>query len=44
MKMTGVERVIKALNREEPDIVPHFELVYDRKVIDAIVPEPPLRS
>ncbi len=38
MAMTGVDRVIKALKREEPDVVPHFELIHDQKVRDAILP------
>ena len=38
MKMNGVERVVKALRREEPDMVPHFELAVDPKVRNAILP------
>jgi uroporphyrinogen decarboxylase len=38
MKMNGVERVVKALRREEPDVVPHFELAVDPKVWNAILP------
>ena len=38
MKMTGVERITKALNRETPDVVPHFELIIDPKVREAILP------
>ena len=38
MTMTGVDRVIKALKRDEPDTVPHFELIHDPKVRDAILP------
>ncbi len=38
MGMTSVERVIKALKLEEPDVVPHFELLHDKKVRDAILP------
>ena len=38
MTMTGVERIIKALKRETPDIVPHFELIIDPKVREAILP------
>jgi uroporphyrinogen decarboxylase len=38
MGITGVERVIKALNKEEPDVVPHFELIHDIKVREAILP------
>ncbi|MFC1885875.1 uroporphyrinogen decarboxylase family protein [Thermodesulfobacteriota bacterium] len=36
--MTGVERVIKALKREEPDRVPHLELGIDKKVREALLP------
>jgi hypothetical protein len=36
--MTGVERMIKALRREEPDRVPHMELGIDKKVREALVP------
>jgi len=38
MKMMGVERIIKALKREEPDVVPHFELMHHQKIRDAILP------
>jgi uroporphyrinogen decarboxylase len=38
MKMTGTERMIKALKGEIPDTVPHFELVIDPKVREAILP------
>ncbi len=38
MKLTGAERVLKAINRQEPDTVPTFELVIDRKVRDGIKP------
>lgn len=38
MKMTGVERVVKALKREEPDTVPTLELLIDKKVREAILP------
>jgi uroporphyrinogen decarboxylase len=38
MTMTGVERIIKALKREEPDRVPHMELGVDRKVSEALLP------
>lgn len=38
MKMTNLERVLKALNREEPDMVPTLELLHDRKVMEAILP------
>jgi len=36
--MTGVERIIKALKREEPDRIPHMELGIDKKVREALVP------
>ena len=38
MKMTNLERVIKALKREEPDMVPTLELLHDKKVREAILP------
>jgi len=38
MKMTNLERVIKALNCEEPDVVPTLELLHDKKVREAILP------
>ena len=38
MAMTGVERVLKALHREEPDRVPHMELGVDRRVREALFP------
>jgi len=38
MTMTGVERILKALNREEPDTVPHMELGVDGKVREALLP------
>ncbi|MBW2084987.1 MAG: hypothetical protein JRI54_03040 [Deltaproteobacteria bacterium] len=36
-KLTGQERVLKALNLQEPDMVPHYDGV-DRKVMNAILP------
>jgi len=36
-KLTGLERVLKAVKLEEPDVVPHFERVAKR-VSDAILP------
>ncbi len=36
--MNGLERMRKALKREEPDQVPHFELLIDPKVRKAIKP------
>ena len=38
MKMGGVERVVKALKKEEHDMVPHFELIHDIIVREAILP------
>jgi uroporphyrinogen decarboxylase len=38
MKMTGRDRVVKALRGELPDVVPHFELLHDQKVRQAILP------
>ena len=37
-KSTNLERVFKALNLQEPDVVPTFELLVDQKVQDAILP------
>ncbi len=37
-KLTNSERVIKALNLEEPDVVPTFETIIDPKVRNAILP------
>lgn len=37
-EMTSAERVMRALRREEPDRVPHFEWIIDRKVREAIIP------
>ena len=37
-KLTNLERVFRALARQEPDYVPTFELIIDQKVRDAILP------
>lgn len=37
--MNGLERIRRALRREEPDRVPHFEFIVDKKVRDAIKPD-----
>lgn len=37
--MTSKERVLSALRREEPDRVPHFEWLVDRRVRQALCPE-----
>ena len=37
-KLTSEERIMRALRREEPDRVPHFEWIIDRKVREALVP------
>jgi uroporphyrinogen decarboxylase len=39
MEMTSEERVLCALRREEPDRVPHFEWLVDRKVRAALCPD-----
>lgn len=44
MKMSGVERFVTALNNQEPDRVPHMELLHDQKVRDAILPEATLED
>jgi uroporphyrinogen decarboxylase len=36
--MTSAERVMRALRREQPDRIPHFEWIIDRKVREAICP------
>lgn len=36
--MTSRERVLAVLQRQEPDRVPHFEWLVDRKVRDALLP------
>ena len=35
-KLTGLERILKTVKHQEPDRVPHFELLIDKKVRDAI--------
>ena len=37
-ELTPKERILRALRREEPDRVPHFEWLVDRKVRNAILP------
>ncbi len=37
-EMTSAERVMRALRRQEPDRIPHFEWIIDRKVREAICP------
>jgi len=37
-KLSSAERVMRVLRREEPDRVPHFEWIIDRKVREAICP------
>jgi uroporphyrinogen decarboxylase len=37
-ELTSAERVMLALNRQQPDRVPHFEWLVDRKVREALVP------
>lgn len=37
-RMTSAERVMRVLRREEPDRIPHFEWIIDRKVRQAICP------
>ena len=37
-QMSSVERVLRTLRREEPDRIPHFEWIIDRKVREAICP------
>lgn len=37
-KLTNVERVFKALDRQELDMIPTFEIIIDQKVRDTILP------
>ena len=37
-ELTSTERVLRTLRREEPDRVPHFEWIVDRRVRDALCP------
>jgi uroporphyrinogen decarboxylase len=37
-ELTSAERVLRVLRREEPDRIPHFEWIVDRRVRDAICP------
>ena len=38
-ELTSEERVLRALQRQEPDRVPHFEWLVDRKVRAALCPD-----
>jgi len=38
-KLTSVERIFKALDRQEPDVVPTMEIFIDPKVRNAILPD-----
>ena len=35
-KLTGLERILRTVKHQEPDRVPHFEMLIDKKVRDAI--------
>jgi uroporphyrinogen decarboxylase len=37
-KLSGRERILKALRREEPDVVPHMELWFSPVVVERILP------
>jgi uroporphyrinogen decarboxylase len=37
-ELTSTERVMRVLRNEEPDRIPHFEWIIDRKVRQAIIP------
>ena len=37
-ELSGKERILRVLQRQEPDRVPHFEWSIDRKVRDALLP------
>ena len=38
VEMTSEERVLRVLQRQEPDRVPHFEWVVDHRVREALCP------
>ena len=38
LKLTNLERMLKALDLQESDVVPHFEFLIHQKVRDAILP------
>jgi len=38
-KLTGLERILKTIKLQEPDVVPHFELLIHKKVRGAILPD-----
>ena len=38
-ELTGLERLLKTINLQEPDVVPHFEGLHHKKVRDAILPD-----
>ncbi len=37
-KMTGRERILTALRRQEPDVVPHMELFFSPRAVEKILP------
>src|SRR5512136_3160115 len=37
-ELTSAERVLRVLRRQEPDRIPHFEWIIDRRVRDALCP------
>jgi uroporphyrinogen decarboxylase len=37
-ELTAAERVLRVLRRQEPDRIPHFEWIIDRRVRDALCP------
>ena len=37
--LTNVERMMKAINRQEPDTIPTFEIDIDQRVVDEIKPD-----
>ncbi|UCG23581.1 MAG: hypothetical protein JSW55_15765 [Chloroflexota bacterium] len=39
VKMTSEERIVRVLQRKEPDRVPHFEWLVDHRVREALCPE-----
>jgi uroporphyrinogen decarboxylase len=43
-EMTSEERVLRVLQRQEPDRVPHFEWLVDRRVRNALCPDCPTKN
>lgn len=39
-RLSGLERILKAIKHQEPDMVPHFELLIHKKIRDALTHNP----